>query len=342
MMPPLDVLPASSTAYFYFNTFTSAGASVTASNFAVGDILIYKNGSTTQRTSTSGFTLLDTDGLDFDGTTGIHGFSVDLSDNTDAGFYAVGSTYSVIVGPITVNAVTVNFVAGRFRIVPAESVAGYPLVDTQKWLGGAIPAVNVTGVPLVDLKYTLGTVSPAAAGSVALDWAQVSNKTSTVALTGTTIAVTQKVDVDTIKTNPVVNGGTATFPTNATLASTTNITAAAGVALTAAYDAAKTAATQASVDTIDDFVDTEVAAIKAKTDNLPSDPADASDIAAAFSTVNSTLSTIAGYIDTEVAAIKAKTDSLTFTVAGQVDANIQYVNDVQVNGNGQTGTEWGP
>lgn len=33
------------------------------------------------------------------------------------------------------------------------------------------------------------------------------------------------VNVDTIKTNPVVNGGTITFPTTATLASTTNITA---------------------------------------------------------------------------------------------------------------------
>ena len=36
---------------------------------------------------------------------------------------------------------------------------------------------------------------------------------------------TQKVDLNTIKTNPVVNAGTLTFPTNATLASTTNITA---------------------------------------------------------------------------------------------------------------------
>ncbi len=36
-----------------------------------------------------------------------------------------------------------------------------------------------------------------------------------------------QVDVDTIKGNPVVNGGTVTFPTNATLASTTNITTAA-------------------------------------------------------------------------------------------------------------------
>jgi hypothetical protein len=51
-------------------------------------------------------------------------------------------------------------------------------------------------------------------------------------------------------------------------------------------------------------------AVKAKTDNLPSDPADASDIATAFGTVNTTLGTIAGYIDTEVAAIKAKTDNL--------------------------------
>lgn len=57
-------------------------------------------------------------------------------------------------------------------------------------------------------------------------------------------------------------------------------------------------------------LDTLIAAIKAKTDNLPSDPADASDIASSFSTVNTTLSTIAGYIDTEVAAIKAKTDNL--------------------------------
>lgn len=70
---------------------------------------------------------------------------------------------------------------------------------------------------------------------------------------------------------------------------------------------------------IDDFLDTEVAAIKTKTDGLPSDPADASDIAASFSTVNATLSTIAGYIDTEVAAIKAKTDNLPASPAATSD-----------------------
>lgn len=44
---------------------------------------------------------------------------------------------------------------------------------------------------------------------------------------------------------------------------------------------------------------------------------------------------------TVVDAIKAKTDSLTFTVAGNVDANIQYVNDTQIQGTGAVGSdEW--
>lgn len=69
------------------------------------------------------------------------------------------------------------------------------------------------------------TLDVSAGGEAGVDWANVGSPTTSLALTGTTIAVTQKVDVDTIKTNPVVNGGTITFPTTATLASTTNITA---------------------------------------------------------------------------------------------------------------------
>jgi hypothetical protein len=48
--------------------------------------------------------------------------------------------------------------------------------------------------------------------------------------------------------------------------------------------------------------------------------------------------------DTElmVIEVKAKTDSLNFTVAGQVNANITYVNDVEVTGTGKLGDEWRP
>jgi hypothetical protein len=69
------------------------------------------------------------------------------------------------------------------------------------------------------------TLDVSAGGEAGVDWANVGSPTTSLALTGTTIATTQKVDIETIKTNPVVNGGTITFPTTATLASTTNITA---------------------------------------------------------------------------------------------------------------------
>ncbi len=69
------------------------------------------------------------------------------------------------------------------------------------------------------------TLDVTATGGAGIDWGNVENPTTSLALTGTTVAATQKVDIETIKTNPVVNGGTITFPPTATLASTTNITA---------------------------------------------------------------------------------------------------------------------
>lgn len=86
---------------------------------------------------------------------------------------------------------------------------------------------------------------------------------------------------------------------------------------TSAYTAPDNAGI-ASIETKVDTVDTVVDAIKAKTDNLPSDPADASDVATAFGTVDSTLGTIAGYLDTEIAAIKAVTDALTAAAAAKL------------------------
>ena len=109
-------VPINSTLYIPFHTFNSSGASVTLTGLAVTDIEIYKNGSVTQRSSDAGYTLLDTDGIDFDGITGIHGFSIDLSDNTDSGFFSRGGQYWVVVSAVTVDAQTVNFITATFRI----------------------------------------------------------------------------------------------------------------------------------------------------------------------------------------------------------------------------------
>jgi hypothetical protein len=80
----------------------------------------------------------------------------------------------------------------------------------------ALPLVPTTAGRTLDVSAT---------GEAGIDWSNIGSPTTTVALTGTTVADTQKVDVNTIKTNPVVNAGTITFPANATIASTTNITA---------------------------------------------------------------------------------------------------------------------
>ena len=141
-VPSGDVLP------IFFNTFDSNGASITLTGLAVTDIEIYKDGSVTQRASDAGYTLLDTDGIDFDALTGIHGFSIDTGDNTDAGFYTVGAWYHVVVSAVTVDTRTVSFVAAAFRIMAAEGVAGVPDVNTTHaadtaWGSGAITAAAI-------------------------------------------------------------------------------------------------------------------------------------------------------------------------------------------------------
>jgi hypothetical protein len=311
-----------STLYIPFDSFAgSTGASITITGFALADIKVYKDGSTTERASTSGYALLDTDGIDFDGITGIHGFSIDTSDNTTADFWACGARYFVVISTITVDGQTVSFLAASFNIGydtailntfiatlatqvsftintgPAEdnALTGCLVVlhdqasAVQQANGlviayvGATKTVTLFAAPtftitakdniafmppalvpatpgrvvvvdaagLVDANAVklgptgAGTAQTArdvgasvllssgtgtgqaklTAGYISPNWGDVGNPTTALALTGTTIATTQKVDIETIKTNPVVNAGTVTFPTTATLASTTNVTA---------------------------------------------------------------------------------------------------------------------
>ena len=47
------------------------------------------------------------------------------------------------------------------------------------------------------------TLDVTATGAAGIDWGNVENPTTTLALTGTTVASTQKVDVETIKTQTV-------------------------------------------------------------------------------------------------------------------------------------------
>lgn len=103
-------------------------------------------------------------------------------------------------------------------------VAGTPDVNT-KLLGNTAQTGRDIGASVLLSNGTGTGQLKLASGYVAITWADVAAPTTAVDLSNTTIKTTQKVDVDTIKTNPVVNGGTITFPSNKTLAATDNITA---------------------------------------------------------------------------------------------------------------------
>jgi hypothetical protein len=272
-------VPAGAVLPFPFTTYDANGASVTLTGLAVTDIEVYKGTSMTQRASDNGYALLDTDGIDIDGVTGFHGFSIDTGDNSDPGFYSVGSYFTVLVSAVTIAGQTVSFIVGTFRLKEAETVAGRVEARVASIANDAITAAAIAADAI-------------GASELAAD------------------AVTE------------IQSGLAT--------------------------AAALTTVEGKVDT----VDTVVNAIKAKTDNLPSDPADQSLIIAATDAITSALATVDGNVDailedtgttlpatlatidarldteipailaavdTEVAAIKAKTDNLPASPAATSD-----------------------
>ena len=110
------------------------GSSITVTSYTVGDILIYKDGSTTERASTSGYTAT----TDFDAKTGKQLAIIDLADNTTAGFFSAGSEYIIAIDAVTVDTVTTGGWIARFRI-------GYPgaVLDTTISVLGASTSQTV-------------------------------------------------------------------------------------------------------------------------------------------------------------------------------------------------------
>jgi len=94
-----------------FDTTDQTGNKVTRT--AVGTIKIYKNGSTTEKTTANGVT----DTNDFDSQVGINLVTIDTSNDTgDVGFWAPGNDYMVMLIDATVDTKTVSLVLGHFSL----------------------------------------------------------------------------------------------------------------------------------------------------------------------------------------------------------------------------------
>ena len=144
---------------FQFSTHSSAGGNVAPNSaFEAADIRIYRAAdgaaySATQRSSANGITMTSP----FDSLTGVHDVDIDLTDNTDAGFYAAGYRYSIVLAPDeTVDGQTITgVVLGEFEIGPPPAnvtqfggtagtfSSGRPEVNTTHWAGTAVGSATV-------------------------------------------------------------------------------------------------------------------------------------------------------------------------------------------------------
>jgi hypothetical protein len=207
--------------------------------------------------------------------------------------------------------------------------------DVTHWLGTAAATPTVAGVPEVDLTHIGGSAVTAASGIPEVKVASIANDAITAAaiatdaigaaeladgaITAATFAAgaidATAIAAGAIGASEIADGAidAATFAAGAITAAAiaTDAIDADALAADAVTEIQSGLATAAALDTVDNFLDTEVAAIKAKTDNLPADPADASDVAAGIAGLDAKLDTIDNFLDTEIAAIKAVTDLFT-------------------------------
>lgn len=159
---------------------------------------------------------------------------------------------------------------------------------TRGLSGTALPAAAADaagGLPISD------------AGGLDLD-AKIGALTFTTAnKVDATVPDTQKVDLNTIKTNPVVNAGTVTFPTTATLASTTG--AVGSVTGNVGGNVA------GSVGSVTGAVGSVTGAVGSVTGNVGGN-------------VTGSVGSVTGLTASDVAAIKVITDALTAAAAAKL------------------------
>ena len=315
-----------STVRIFFTTSDGSGGAVAPSTaFEAADVVIYKNNSATQKATSNGITMTSP----FDSVTGLHLVEIDCSNDTgDAGFWATGNDYSVVLSPDeTVDSQTVVAAIAQFsienRVVSAVSgnVAGIAgTITTLDGLNNFDPAsdtvANVTTVASVSGNVTVGTIAANAVSASALATDAVTEIQSGLA-TSAALATAQA-DLDTLTGTDGVTLATS----QPNYAPNTTTPPTAGAVADAVWDEARSAHT--SVGSFGEGVKVESLNTQAKADvNAEADTAisDASlATASALATVDSNVDAILLDTGTTLPGTLSTIDSKVDTIDGIVDA----------------------
>lgn len=161
MMYVGDYVPGS-TVRIPWNTHDAKGGSATRA--VNGTVRIYKDSSTTERASSAGIT----DSEDWDGFAGMHYLLIDLSNNTDAGFYAAQHDYVVAVTGQTVSGQPVNVFLASFSIANrrAAGVLGYTAFANFQFRMMSAAGTPVTGKTNSDFSKKKYSIAGGAFGTL--------------------------------------------------------------------------------------------------------------------------------------------------------------------------------
>ena len=156
-MQDIGVVQQDSTVRIMFVTRNASGAAVAPSSpFESADVEIYKDGNATQRASDAGVTMTSP----FDTVTGMHLVEIDLSDNTDAGFWAAGSSYHVTIQPDeTVDGQTVVEVLAQFTI-ETDSQKAARTFNSAAFITDTVVTVTSNTTTAVNLTDFLDALAP--------------------------------------------------------------------------------------------------------------------------------------------------------------------------------------
>jgi hypothetical protein len=229
---------------------------------------------------------------------------------------------SELVGAVAV--ITGGTGVGQSRVITGN-VGATDTITVDAW----------TTTPSGTITYVIFASPPASATALpAVNTTQFAGQTVTAA-TGVTLP-------SSVASPTNITAGTITTVTNLTNAPTagdltatmkTSVTTAATAATPTA--AAVTGAVGSVTGNIGGNVVGSVGSVTALAANSVNANALATDAITEIQTGLATSSALST-ANTAISAVKAKTDSLTFTVGNVVDANLQYINDVVVTGNGSS------
>lgn len=128
-------LKAGATITVPFTTNAATGAAVAPlTAYETADFKIYKGNSTTERASVAGITITSP----FDAITGLHMLTIDTSDNTDAGFYAAGNDYHVILSADTETVDSQIVVAHLFTFSIQNRGGGFSRQMTENYAADGV------------------------------------------------------------------------------------------------------------------------------------------------------------------------------------------------------------